>query len=44
MNLEKSLAVDPDLEYLETIDSTNLELARRLEGSLLPDGYAIAAL
>ena len=43
MNLEKSLAVDPDLEYLETIDSTNLELARRLEGSLLPDGYAIAA-
>ena len=43
VNLEKSLSVDPRLEYLETIDSTNLELARRLEAESKPDLFAIVA-
>ena len=43
VNLEKSLSVDPRLEYLATIDSTNLELARRLEAESKPDLFAIVA-
>lgn len=43
MNLEKSLAANQQLHFLESIDSTNLELARRREVSELPDLYALAA-
>lgn len=38
-----SLAIAPELEYLEITDSTNLELLRRLEDSSLPDLFAIVA-
>ena len=43
MKLSKSEAVGVALEYLPEIDSTNLELARRLAASELPDLYSIAA-
>lgn len=43
VNLEKSLAVDPDLVFLESIDSTNLELARLLGGEAKPDLFALVA-
>ena len=43
VNLEKSLSVDPGLEYLETIDSTNLELSRRLQAESHPDLFALVA-
>ena len=43
MNLEKSLAVDPSLLFLESVDSTNLELARSLKAAVKPDLFAVAA-
>ena len=43
VNLEKSLAIDPELVFLDSIDSTNLELARLLAGSSKPDLFAIVA-
>ena len=43
VNLEKSLAIDPELVFLESIDSTNLELGRLLAASSKPDLFAIVA-
>ena len=43
MKLSKSEAVGVALEYRPEIDSTNLELARRLAAFELPDLYSIAA-
>ena len=43
VNLEKSLVVDPSLVFLESIDSTNLELARLLSTSVKPDLFAVLA-
>lgn len=43
MNLEKSQLASKNLHFLESVDSTNLELARRLNQAALPDLYALAA-
>lgn len=43
VNLEKSLAADPELVFLESVDSTNLELARVLAATQKPDLFSIVA-
>jgi len=43
VNLEKSLAVDASLVFLESVDSTNLELARLLTTSVKPNLFAVVA-
>ena len=43
VNLEKSLSVDPSLVFLESVDSTNLELVRLLGTSVKPDLFAVVA-
>jgi len=43
VNLEKSLAVDASLVFLESVDSTNLELARLITTSAKPDLFAVVA-
>ena len=43
VNLEKSLAVNPSLVFLESVDSTNLELARLMTTSVKPDFFAVVA-
>ena len=43
MNLNKSQAIDPDLVFLNTVDSTNRELARMLEAGAHRDLLSIVA-
>jgi BirA family biotin operon repressor/biotin-[acetyl-CoA-carboxylase] ligase len=43
VKLEKSLAIDPQLLFIQTIDSTNLELARVLAATHKPDLFSIVA-
>ena len=43
MNLNKSQAIDPDLVFLDTVDSTNLELARMLKAGAHRDLLSIVA-